>query len=191
MKMTYLVPDAFLSTGRKTVWKISVPTLILYEIHTRYSFHACFAFLPEPRGRWEDGRGGPRGSTRTVSTLDNAMPCHRTGCFKRKIPTPVIKINWQRISKENKPKRILTSKGKFSMALLFVLDRLKTQAGVSFGDVPLYNTNLHWPCSSFGTVCASQALSTSNIIFNLLLTSLCTLRTLEPTFSYMQVTKLI
>ena len=38
-------------------------------------------------GRWEDGRGGPRGSTLTVRTLDNAMPCHRTGYFKHYIPT--------------------------------------------------------------------------------------------------------
>ena len=38
--------------------------------------------------------GGSRGSTCTVSTLDNAMPCHRTGYFKHEIHTPpaVIKI---------------------------------------------------------------------------------------------------
>ena len=123
MKMTYLVPDAFLSTGRKTVWKISVPTLILYEIHTRYSFHACFAFLPEPRGRWEDGRGGPRGSTRTVSKLDNAIPCYRNVYFKHNIRTPLTKIRWEKTTKENKPNQIFYSKGKKSMVLLFVWDR--------------------------------------------------------------------
>ena len=78
------------------------------------------------------------------------------------------------------------SEGFFSMALRFVQDISEASAGVSFGDMRLYITNLQWPCSSFQIVCALQALSTSNIIFNLLLIFPWKLGTLEPTFSHIR-----
>ena len=95
-----------------TVYQTSVHLLkIKWKWHTWYQLLA-FRFDPNREGRWEDGRGGPRGNNRTVSTLANAMPCHRTGYVKHKMHT-VTKIHSERTAKENNPKQTYILKEKF------------------------------------------------------------------------------
>ena len=91
----------FRSCGWYTLCTRRVGILYLKSNEKEIPVASCSSlhFDPNREGRREDGRGGSRGSTRTVSTFDNAMPCYRAGYFKHKTHTPTTKIHLERITK--------------------------------------------------------------------------------------------
>ena len=70
-------------------------------------------------GRMDGGDKGDR-STRVVSTLDNAMPCHRAGYFTHKTYMPVNKIRCERIATTQNETYILKEKKQLSWSSFWI-----------------------------------------------------------------------
>ena len=161
---------------------------VIKKLHTWYQLVALH-FEPNRNrdGRMDDGTKGKCSYGKYIGQR-NTMPSY---CVLQAQDTHAIKQNTMgKIANEDKSKRILYSSGKISMVLLFVWDRsiggrfIRRYAALYFrSSMPLFFL--------LESLMVTSTVDVQGVYYKLGFDIPVEIASFEPTFSHMQVTKLI